>query len=517
MTRLLLAVADFYQMDQVKEVLEEALSDVMIDHVVDEKMAKEKIRNRTYDLIVIHQHLARDRNTPIQEAENRGVGLSKWIGARPMRPPIIQLVLPSDAEVRAAVAELPDCEAVIIEPLWEKAFGKQVRKLLAADPAEEAKRLDVDLYIDLDKDLVEVDLKGINLDVWIEKRVLQIKGGEMQKLSENVAREVDRSDGERWREKLKKIGESLMRRIFLDNPKFYGELVSLIDKVGGLQNTRIRFLVEQKVHEVALESLFGRHEVERDDFWMLHAPIYRTLRACPGRRHPLFHKEDAAMRGRPVNVLLIESPTEGTVELNGNEVPLCNLKMVTEECLFLFDYLCQLKSEGRALLGEIELIRGTTQAEPMKERVRKALEGGQSWHAVHYAGHSWFNPSTQSGQVFFPGSGGTIEKVEMERLSAWLRNANTRFAFLSSCHSSGAGFVFAMASQLIPAIVGFRWEIEDNMAFKYTKKFYQKLLTAENPSLEYAFLNARKAIHARHENNPIWAAPVLVIQHPSHY
>ncbi len=516
MGRILLAIADFYQMDQVKEVLEEVLGEVVIDHVVDEKMAKEKIKNRAYDLIVIHQHLPRDRKTPIEEAENRGVGLSKWIDARPSRTPIIQLVFPSDAEARAAVAELPHCEAVIIEPSWEIAFGKRVRKMLAVNPVEEAKRLDVDLYIDLNKNEVVADLKGINLGVWIEKRVLQIKGSEMLKLSMNVAQEVDRSDGEKWQERLKKIGESLMR-IFLNDAKFYGELVSLIDKVGGLQNTRIRFLVEEKLNAVALESIFGRHEIERDDYWMLHAPIYRTIQTRAACRHPLFHKEDTEMRGRPVNVLIIESLTDGTVTLDGSEIHLCELEMVTEECVFLFDYLCQLRSEGRAPLGEIELIRGTTQRESMQERVRKTLEGGQSWHVVHYAGHSYFDQRTQSGHVFFPGPGGTIKKVRLDLLSNWLRKANTRFTFLSSCHSSEVGFVFAMASQYIPAIVGFRWDIEDDMAFKYTQEFYKELLTAENPSLEYASLNARKAIYARHENNPIWAAPVLVIQHPSHY
>jgi hypothetical protein len=248
---------------------------------------------------------------------------------------------------------------------------------------------------------------------------------------------------------------------------------------------------------------------------MLHAPIYRTIRDCPGNQYPLFHEDDADMRGRPINVLIVESPTEGTITLHGFEKQLCRLENVVTECKFLKDYLHLLKRTGQANIGEVELISWKNKKELMKEQVRKALEeGNRSWHVVHYAGHSYFDHRTQSGHVFFPGPGKAIDKVKVDLLSLWLRNAKTRFIFLSSCHSSEAGFVFAMASQHIPAIVGFRWDIDDDMAYEYTQIFYKELLAGKKQSLEYAFLNARKKIYAMHENNPIWAAPVLVIQIP---
>jgi len=54
------------------------------------------------------------------------------------------------------------------------------------------------------------------------------------------------------------------------------------------------------------------------------------------------------------------------------------------------------------------------------------------------------------------------------------------------------------------------------MAFQYTQEFYRELLAGKKRSLEYAFLNARKKIYAMYKDNPIWAAPVLVVQIPLH-
>jgi len=514
---ILLAIADFYQMNQAKDILEKEIGDVKVDHVVDEQMAKEKISSRAYDLVVIHQHLPLDRKTPIKEEEKRGVGLSKWIDSRDNPLPVVQLVLPSDTEVRAAVAELPNCEVVIIEPSWEMSLMKQVRKVFAANPVKENKRLDVSIYIDLEKNLAEVDLKGVNLGFSFEKHALQIKGSNIIELSMNADRAVDRTDGKKWQNGLKKVGETLMQRIFEKNLDFYIGLRDLISKVGGLQNTRIRFIVGEKVHAVALESLFGHHEFQKKDYWMLHAPIYRTIQDCPGEEFPLFHQDDADMRGRPINVLIVESPTEGTIMLNGFEKHLGKLKNVATECRYLEDYLRTLKTTKQANIGDVELVSWTNRREPMKDRVRKSLEdGNRSWHVVHYAGHSYFDHRTQSGHVFFPGPRKTIESVKMDLLSLWLRKAKTRFIFLSSCHSSESGFVFAMARQHIPAIVGFRWDIDDDMAFQYTQEFYRELLAGKKRSLEYAFLNARKKIYAMYKDNPIWAAPVLVVQIPLH-
>jgi hypothetical protein len=510
----LIAVSDPDQLDRVKEILESELAGVTIDWVADEQRARERISSRAYDLVVAHQHLPKDRRTPLAEEENRGLVLSQWIDAEAGRLPTVLLTLPSDTATMEAVNRLPRCDTVPTGlDNWENHLMKRVRPALAATAGKVPKRLDVDIHIDLEKNWAEADLRGVNIERRCEKIPLQIQGKEMVKLSMSVACEADRSGGEKWRKRLKKVGEALMRHIFERNPDFLHAFNTVTALVGGLENTRIRFIVEKKVHPVALEAIFGPHELLKKDYWMLHAPMYRTIRECPGYRSPLFHEDDEKTKGASVNFLIIESPTAGRIQIGGFEKHLSELKNVADECRFLQDFFCPGQTLGTVRIGEVRLIRKRKRNESMAKLVREALEPHKSsWHVVHYAGHSYFDPLSQEGYVFLPGPGNSIDKVNVELFSAWLRNADTRFVFLSSCHSSEAGFVFAMASQHIPAIVGFRWDIDDDMAFQYTKLFYQELFREKRSSLEYAFLKARKSIYEGYKQNPIWAAPVLVIQ-----
>jgi len=515
--QILIAISDSYQMNRVKEALESELIDISIDLVFDEQTAKEKIKSKAYALVVTHQHLPKDGKTPIQEEEKRGLGLSKWIAANANRIPTVLLTFQSDTEVIEAVSQLQNCDAVFIGlDRWEDSLIKKVPQGLAAQTVEEKKRLDVDIYIDLENNRAEADLKGVNFPRSVEREQLKIQGSAIIKLSMNAAKEVDRTDGEKWQKRLQKLGEALMRHIFQKNYEFNRKFERLIGEVGGLQNTRIRFIVGEKIHAVALEAIFGPHELQsREDYWMLHAPIYRTIRDCPGYEYPLFHEHDAEMNGRPINVLIIESPTEGLIQFEGFTKQLGKLENVVKECRNLKKYLRPFQTVGRVNIGEVKLISWKNKNRPMKELLRKALEQeNQSWHVVHYAGHSYFDPLTQDGYVFFPGAGRTIDIIQVDQFSAWLREANTRFIFLSSCHSSELGFVFAMARKNIPAIVGFRWDVDDDMAVQYAEAFYRQLLEGEKQSLEYAFLKARKNIYADNPYNPIWAAPVLVIQVP---
>ena len=63
---------------------------------------------------------------------------------------------------------------------------------------------------------------------------------------------------------------------------------------------------------------------------------------------------------------------------------------------------------------------------------------------------------------------------------------------------------------MIPAVVGFRWDIEDEQAREYTEKFYTHLF--HQRSIESAFFEARKEMHDARPKEPIWASPVLVVQ-----
>lgn len=103
-----------------------------------------------------------------------------------------------------------------------------------------------------------------------------------------------------------------------------------------------------------------------------------------------------------------------------------------------------------------------------------------------------------------------VDAVRIDTFAWWL--ARSRLVFLSSCKSTEADFLFHLADENVPAVLGFRWEVEDDKARAFAACFYQHLFGGQRMSLEYAFLETRKQMHRTYPTNPIWAAPVLVMQ-----
>jgi CHAT domain-containing protein len=129
------------------------------------------------------------------------------------------------------------------------------------------------------------------------------------------------------------------------------------------------------------------------------------------------------------------------------------------------------------------------------------------WHLIHYAGHSFVNDDGD-GYLFFPGPN-LPNPVKISTLKPYMCDvAKVRFMYLSSCKSSKDDFIFQLASQGVPAILGFRWSIEDEKAKEFALEFYKDLF--EFRSLDRAFLDARCYVH-KYPDNRIWAAPMLIL------
>ena len=136
-----------------------------------------------------------------------------------------------------------------------------------------------------------------------------------------------------------------------------------------------------------------------------------------------------------------------------------------------------------------------------------------TWHVVHYAGHTLYEPEHRTGYVFFPGSDlRPVEPVKIDLFALWLGRSHTRFVFLSSCKSAEHDFIYHLAKVGIPAIMGFLWKVDDERAKGYADSFYGHLFGDKERSLEYAFLEAKQEMYAKYEDDPIWASPVLVMQ-----
>src|SRR5262249_41119095 len=90
-----------------------------------------------------------------------------------------------------------------------------------------------------------------------------------------------------------------------------------------------------------------------------------------------------------------------------------------------------------------------------------------------------------------------------------------QFIFLSCCRSAHSSLILRMAEKSVPAILGFRWRVDDAGAASFARAFYTELFNPGNPRckyLEYAFRDARKRVYDDNSHDPTWASPMLVLQ-----
>ncbi len=70
--------------------------------------------------------------------------------------------------------------------------------------------------------------------------------------------------------------------------------------------------------------------------------------------------------------------------------------------------------------------------------------------------------------------------------------------------------MFEMARNYVPAVLGFRWDIRDDLAADFAAKFYENLFRFR--SIESAFVAARNSVRRDHGvKEQVWAAPMLVL------
>ena len=494
--------------DLIEDTLLENLGkDVSVKVADNEVKAKEKLEKRTYDLMITSLHKA-----PHEEREERGLAFLRLLEDEGKKIPSLLLVTAADQKQIGEIRRLYRCDYMFQGVTgWEDELIEKCTRMLRGcgynqekaeqERGEQDRRLDLEITLDLNRNTGVCSFSGVNVECEFPVQDLVISGERLKEL-------VDRSrwlEGRRqnWQQELKYIGKELMTQIFDNNRRVADFFFEQRGKLGSLENIRIRFIVEENVHPLALEALFGRCEA-RDDYWMLHSPIYRTVRKYPGLRAPLF--QESRTRQEPINCLIIEADTHGKVEINHNSVNLEELKNLKGECNFLEGHLRENRKGFQ--IGKVERIdKDKVGNRSFTDTVADTLKNG-TWHLVHYAGHSYYDPNQKEGFVFFPEK--FAEQTKASTLGKWLRDAENRFIYLSSCHSSEEDFVFALASHGVPAIIGFRWDIDDDKAEEYTTFFYRRLF--EKKSLEYAFLESRKYMNEKYEGNPIWAAPMLVMQ-----
>jgi len=320
-----------------------------------------------------------------------------------------------------------------------------------------------------------------------------------------------------WEIELKSLGEGFADELFQPTPKNIKLKEELDVWKGhvGIDNIRVRFSVEGDLHALAVEAVKQRNE---DCYWMDRTAIYRGLEVnWDGTvTAPFGLFQDERTRSGPINILIIQADVlvpsdvkEGKLSLHLDPLP-----GIAYEVESITRLLARIKNEGERI-GEVCVIscaRLPTDAS-FSEAVQTALTE-KAWHIVHYAGHTHYANDEKAGYLFFPRADPNrpLEPIRIDLFAWMLRKADTRFVFLSSCRSAGQDFIYHLAREHIPAIMGFLWVVRDDRAVDFAKSFYEHLFTADRRTLENACFEAKKEMHARFPNDPIWASPVLVMQ-----
>ena len=127
---------------------------------------------------------------------------------------------------------------------------------------------------------------------------------------------------------------------------------------------------------------------------------------------------------------------------------------------------------------------------------------------VHYAGHSHFDKSKDTGYLFFEDRAG-LHKVTIDVFCGWLdEGGDTRFVFLSSCDSSTQDFVFQLARYRAHKAV----KLFAPHGWLRVHEGKLLLLVDDHRAAAKAFAEARRDMYDKHRQHHIWASPMLVSQ-----
>jgi hypothetical protein len=242
-----------------------------------------------------------------------------------------------------------------------------------------------------------------------------------------------------------------------------------------------------------------------NEYWMLKAPIVRQYPQA-GNTRPLF-MDDVSRRGA-VNCLIINAhPAKGTIEGHWKG----DFERLPEICGETkgIETILQAAAAANVGVGKIRRIDLGACTDDFEETVLAAV-ASDPWHIVHFAGHAFVNGNDQPGLVLHAPSGTVLP---FGRLTERLRK--TQFLFVSSCKSADRGFSTKVIRDVIPALLGYRWPVDDLAAAKFAAAFYTSLFAKESrsfKSLEHAFVAARNAAYQRDSDDNTWASPLLLTQ-----
>lgn len=505
--------------DQLSDRLQAAPGDsrlkLMVDPVRNLEDARTRMEAQVYDLIITHLYLP-ETSKSRPDTKQRGLNLLKIARNRMQTTPAILItVVSADLRLKQEISEIGRTTDIdeardSIENIVELAT-----KLLIGEGSEQHLSI---TFVQRSEDEQWLCQIGDQRGNQTFEGMLVFPDAAVDLLRKSSRDVGNIHEHPAWRDQLKRIGDQLRQILFSSNANLGKRLMAAIKEVGGIDKTRLCFTVSSSVHSIAFEAIlvpsqpevqitgYKPPESEEAPFWMLEAPVYRRMDLIGARpRLPLF--EDFREN---LNCLIIQAPTSGTALLDdGSSLHLDELRSVPRECSELEKWL----RSDPGFLGNGEVCRVSESSLKPGDTFKEYLHGKldkKEWHIVHYSGHSYYQQPTGKasagrGYIFLPGD--PICPVDVMTFAEWIKDA--QLVTLSSCESAEENFAFELVRNLVPAVIGFRWAIQDEIATDFILNcLYPNLFGLR--SIEKAFQQARVSAHKECRDQQIWAAPMLI-------
>jgi hypothetical protein len=315
-----------------------------------------------------------------------------------------------------------------------------------------------------------------------------------------------------WLEILKETGEDLADELRYSTEELSTALVRCVEQVGTLDMIYFRFSLLSAgsdapypyVH-VPFELLY---DTAKKNFIRALAPVARRICLSPASRTAMPLGGVQSLLGP---VLFIKSDAHGSHTLRGSSFN-GQTKLTLPPLLSLddeFQGVCAARAaSGRPAPALLELAVGQDTSTLLRDTLLTAAAPGPQ--ILHYAGHTI---QTDDGGVYLilPGrEPGQLLPLPISEFARWSSQAKPGLVLLSSCSSSTPDAVFRVAQAGIPAVIGFRWEVNDGEAGRFTQHLHGAL--AGNVPLARAFHGAVGAVRSAYPDSPTFASATLIVQ-----
>jgi CHAT domain-containing protein len=315
-----------------------------------------------------------------------------------------------------------------------------------------------------------------------------------------------------WRATLTEAGTLLAQELAYD--KLSDKVAECMQYVDELSNVHFRFSLLESDDDVSHPYAHVPFELLYDEkkaaFIRSLAPVARRicLKSATLTATPLAKAQ--SFTGR---MLFIKSDAHGLCDIpnmlfNGqSRLSFQPLKSLSNELSVVEQARANCHLSPLCL---VDLSSGTDGRTIVEEAFARYPGDAAPLQIVHFAGHS---VQSDDGHVYLilpTSTPGRLSALSISHFAKLARGAGVQLVVLSSCESSSPEAVFRLAQFGVPAVIGFRWEVNDKEAPCFTERLHQ--LLASGKPLARAFHLAVSHVENHYPATPTFASPMLVMQ-----